>query len=108
MRVVATKTNFLISPVSFYFQPRMKQLNQDTLIKVVAEYYSTVKVEKAYEELYDNFPEEERSISLRKKSYTGKSISEKQIEDMILLIQEMSATKKFEPPVINTDSCDFP
>ena len=52
-----TVAEYVVNPILWYIQQRMKQLNIDTLCKLVIQYYQPEEIEVAKDLLYNNFPE---------------------------------------------------
>ena len=81
---------------------------QDSLIKVVMDFYSADFIGEAYEKLYDCLPKDGRPNHLRKKTHRGSDVSTKQLKDIIAVLHEMSVTEAFKPPIFVPASILFP
>ena len=103
-----TVAEYVVNPILWYIQQRMKQLNIDTLCKLVIQYYQPEEIEVAKDLLYNNFPEQGRPKHLRKKVRHGENKLDNTIKDMVAVFHEFSVTNNFKPPLIVTATSIFP
>ena len=103
-----TVAECVVNPILWYMQQRMKQLNIDTLCKLVIQYYQPEEIEVAKDLLYNNFLEQARPEHLRKKVRQGENKLDSTIEDMVTVFHEFSVTNNFKPPLIVTARSNFP
>ena len=77
-------------------------------MKLLIDYYKADDIVIAKDELFEDFPEENRPTNLRKKNRQGPQKVESNVKDIIDCFSAMAAAKNFEAPLIVTDDCNFP
>ena len=103
-----TVAEYVVNPILWYIQQRMKQLNIDTLCKLVIQYYQSEEIKVAKDLLYNNFLEQARPKHLRKKVRQGENKLDNTIKDMVAVFHEFSVTNNFKPSLIVTATSNFP
>lgn len=104
-----TMVPIIVNPLLWYVHEQLKNVEVDTLIKVVSKFYSAESIEVAKTTIYVNFTEDKRPRKLQRKILRqGPHKSENNIKDIIDILHEMAASVGFEKPIFVTANTDFP
>ena len=86
----------VVDPLLWYVHEQMKCVSSETLVSVLAMYYSSEAIEEAKNTPFDRFSQEFRPKKLRKITRQGPHKSENNIKDIIEVFHEMAVTEGFK------------